>query len=85
VCLVRRDGDRTAQALGWAASTWRITGLLARRSGVLFPVLPIVGSMQCARSGRRPYAWESDEGAHVDAMKRSGSTSEASGFRAEAC
>jgi carotenoid cleavage dioxygenase-like enzyme len=51
---------------------------------VLFPILPITGSMERAMSGRPPYAWELDKGAYVGVMKRNG-TKDIVWFRAEAC
>ena len=52
---------------------------------VLFPILPITGSMERAMSGRPPYAWEPDKGAYVGVMKRNGSAKDIVWFRAEAC
>ena len=52
---------------------------------LLFPVLPITGSMARAMSGRPPYAWEPDKGAYVGVMKRNGSASDLVWFRAESC
>ena len=40
---------------------------------LLFPILPITGSMERAMGGRPPYAWEPDKGAYVGVMKRNGS------------
>ena len=52
---------------------------------VLFPILPITGSMERAMSGRPPYAWEPDKGAYVGVIKRKGSAKDIVWFRAEAC
>jgi carotenoid cleavage dioxygenase-like enzyme len=52
---------------------------------LLFPILPITGSMDRARNGRPPYAWEPDKGAYVGVMKRTGGTSDIVWFRAENC
>jgi carotenoid cleavage dioxygenase-like enzyme len=52
---------------------------------LLFPVLPITGSMERAKSGRPPYAWEPDKGAYVGVMKRQGSASDIVWFRAQDC
>jgi carotenoid cleavage dioxygenase-like enzyme len=52
---------------------------------LLFPVLPLTGSMARAISGRPPYAWEPDKGAYVGVMKRQGSASDIVWFRAENC
>ena len=52
---------------------------------VLFPILPLTGSMDRAMSGRPAYAWEPDKGAYVGVMKRGGSAKDIRWFRGEAC
>jgi carotenoid cleavage dioxygenase-like enzyme len=52
---------------------------------VLFPILPLTGSMERARAGRPPFAWEPDKGAWVGVMKRDGATADMTWFRGESC
>lgn len=52
---------------------------------LLFPILPITGSMDRAMRGRPPYAWEPEKGAYVGVMKRNGSAKDLVWFRAESC
>jgi carotenoid cleavage dioxygenase len=52
---------------------------------MLFPVLPITGSMERAMRGKPPYAWEPEKGAYVGVMKRTGSAKDIVWFRAESC
>ena len=52
---------------------------------LLFPILPITGSMERAMHGRPPYAWEPDKGAYVGVMKRTGAASDIVWFRAASC
>ena len=52
---------------------------------VLFPILPLTGSLQRTMSGRPPYAWEPDKGSYVGVMKRGGSVNDIVWFRGEAC
>ena len=52
---------------------------------LLFPILPITGSMQRAMSGKPAYAWEPEKGAYVGVMKRQGKASDIVWFRAESC
>src|SRR5580658_359654 len=52
---------------------------------LLFPILPITGSMARAMRGQPPYAWEPDKGAYVGVMKRGGAASGIVWFRAENC
>ena len=50
---------------------------------MLFPVLPITGSMDRAMKGQPAYAWEPDKGAYVGVMKRNGQPKTWSGFAAK--
>ena len=52
---------------------------------LLFPILPITGSMERAMRGKPPYAWEPEKGAYVGVMKRNGSAKDIVWFRAESC
>ena len=52
---------------------------------VLFPVLPLTGSMERARSGRPPYAWEPDKGAFVGILPRKAGEQRVRWFRGEPC
>ena len=52
---------------------------------LLFPILPITGSMERAMRGKPPYAWEPEKGAYVGVMKRNGSAEDIVWFRAESC
>ena len=52
---------------------------------LLFPILPLTGSMARAMGGRPPYAWEPDKGAYVGVMKRNGAAGDIVWFCAESC
>jgi carotenoid cleavage dioxygenase-like enzyme len=52
---------------------------------VLFPILPLTGSMERAMSGGPAYAWEPDKGAYVGLMPRGARLSDIRWFRGEAC
>jgi carotenoid cleavage dioxygenase-like enzyme len=52
---------------------------------VLFPILPLTGSMERARNGLPPYMWEPYKGAYVGVMRRDGSAKDIRWFRGEAC
>lgn len=52
---------------------------------VLFPVLPLTGSLERAMSGRAPFAWEPEKGSHVGVMRRDGSVDSIRWFNTEAC
>jgi carotenoid cleavage dioxygenase-like enzyme len=52
---------------------------------LLFPILPVTGSLSRAMAGQPPYAWEPDKGAYVGVMKRNGSAKDIIWFRGENC
>src|SRR5262249_10202370 len=58
---------------------------IATATHVLFPILPLTGSLDRATSGRPPYAWEPDKGAYVGVMQRCGATKDIFWFRGESC
>jgi carotenoid cleavage dioxygenase-like enzyme len=52
---------------------------------VLFPILPLAGSMERAKTGQIPYAWEPDLGGHIGVMRRDRGVASLRWFRAESC
>ena len=58
---------------------------LTTRSHVLFPVLPLTGSLERAMKGLPPYAWEPEKGAFIGVMKRDASVTALRWFETEAC
>lgn len=58
---------------------------LVTRNYVLFPVLPLTGSMQRAMSGKPAYAWEADKRSCVGVMKRDAEVSSIRWFECDPC
>ncbi|WP_420995765.1 carotenoid oxygenase family protein [Cupriavidus sp. 30B13] len=58
---------------------------MATRNYVLFPILPVTGSMERATRGEPAYAWEPAKGAHIGIMPRQGGAAKMRWFRGEAC
>jgi carotenoid cleavage dioxygenase len=58
---------------------------MVTRNYVLFPVLPLTGSMQRAMSGKPAYAWEADKRSYVGVMKRDASVSSVRWFECDPC
>lgn len=50
---------------------------------VLFPVLPLAGSMARARAGQMPYAWEPAFGGHIGVVRRDRGIASLRWFRAD--
>jgi carotenoid cleavage dioxygenase len=58
---------------------------LVTRNYVLFPILPLTGSMERAMSGKPAYAWEPGKGAYVGVMKRDAAVSTIRWFQTDPC
>ena len=58
---------------------------IVTREHVLFPVLPLTGSMERAMSGQPVFAWEPDKGSHIGVMRRGDSVERLRWFHGEAC
>jgi len=58
---------------------------IVTREHVLFPVLPLTGSMERAKSGKPVFAWEPQKGSHVGVMRRDGTAAAMRWFHSEAC
>jgi len=52
---------------------------------VLFPILPLTGSMERVRAGKPAYAWEPDKGAFIGVMPRDGGVADIRWYQGEAC
>ena len=58
---------------------------LVTRRHVLFPVLPLTGSLERAMRGGPAYAWEPDKGAFIGVMARDAAVSSIRWFETEPC
>lgn len=52
---------------------------------VLFPILPLTGSLERAMKGLPAFAWEPEKGAYVGVMRRDGDVGSIRWFNTEAC
>ncbi|PPQ30076.1 carotenoid oxygenase family protein [Rhodopila globiformis] len=52
---------------------------------IVFPVMPLTGSMARAMAGESPFAWEPDLGTHIGVMERAQGVASLRWFRAENC
>ncbi len=58
---------------------------LVTQNYVLFPILPLTGSLERAMSGKPAFAWEPAKGAHVGVMKRNAPVSSMRWFQCDPC
>ncbi len=57
---------------------------MVTRDHIIFPIMPLTGSMQRAMSGAPVYAWEPEKGNHIGIMPRRGSVDDIRWFRGDA-
>ena len=55
------------------------------RNYVVFPVLPLTGSLPRAMSGKPAFAWEPDKGSHIGVMRRDGNVNSIRWFTTDPC
>jgi carotenoid cleavage dioxygenase len=58
---------------------------MVTRNHVLFPVMPLTGSLERAMTGRPPYAWEPEKGTFVGVMARNAAVDTIRWFEADPC
>jgi carotenoid cleavage dioxygenase len=58
---------------------------LVTRDHVLFPILPLTGSLERAMTGLPPFAWEPEKGSFVGVMARNASVDTMRWFETDAC
>jgi carotenoid cleavage dioxygenase-like enzyme len=58
---------------------------MVTRNYVLFPILPLTGSLERAMSGKPAFAWEPAKGSYVGVMKRDAAVSTIRWFQCEPC
>jgi carotenoid cleavage dioxygenase-like enzyme len=71
--VVDRDGNLVRSEFFRAPYAAMVHDFLITRDHVLFPIMPLTGSMERAMRGAPPYAWEPDKGVFIGIMPRSGS------------
>jgi carotenoid cleavage dioxygenase len=55
------------------------------KNHVLFPVLPLTGSLQRAMTGKPPFAWEPEKGSHIGVMRRDAGVDTIRWFTTDPC
>lgn len=83
--VVNGDGQLTRLEHFEAPYASMIHDFMVTQHHVLFPVLPLTGSMDRAMRGEPAYAWEPQLGAHIGIMPRNGKPGAIRWFRGEAC
>jgi len=83
--VVNGDGRLTRLEHFQAPFCSMVHDFMVTQHHVLFPVLPLTGSMERASRGEPAFAWEPQLGAHVGILPRNGGSAQIRWFRGEAC
>ena len=80
-----RTGKVTRLDLFKAPYSSMIHDFFVTKNYVMFPVLPLTGSLQRVMAGGPPFAWEPDKGSHIGVMKRNASVDTIRWFTTDPC
>ena len=83
--VVDRNGKVTRLDTFKAPYSSMIHDFFVTKNHVMFPVLPLTGSLPRVMGGGPAYAWEPEKGAHVGVMRRDGDVSAMRWFETDPC
>jgi carotenoid cleavage dioxygenase len=81
--VVDRDGNLVRSETFAAPYASMVHDFMVTREHVLFPIMPLTGSMERAMSGAPPYAWEPEKGVFIGVMPRSGTVQDIRWFQGD--
>lgn len=81
--VVDKDGQLTRSETFKAPYAAMVHDFVVTREHVIFPIMPLTGSMERAMSGAPVYAWEPEKGVHIGIMPRTGSVADIRWFRGD--
>jgi carotenoid cleavage dioxygenase-like enzyme len=83
--ITAADGSLIRRQEFEAPFSCMVHDFMVTQNHVLFPILPLTGSLERAMSGRPPFAWEPEKGSWVGVMRRDADVSTIRWFNTEAC
>lgn len=83
--VVDRTGALTRLDRFDAPYSSMVHDFMVTRDYVIFPILPLTGSMERATQGKPGYAWEPAKGAYLGVMRRDGSVADIRWFAGDPC
>ncbi len=81
--VIDKDGNLTRSESFAAPYASMVHDFMVTDKHVLFPIMPLTGSMERAMSGAPVYAWEPDKGVHIGVMPRDGSVADLKWFQGD--
>ena len=81
--VVDRDGKLVRSETFKAPYAAMVHDFMVTRDHVIFPIMPLTGSMERAMRGAPVYAWEPERGTHIGIMPRNGTVADLRWFRGD--
>ncbi len=81
--VVDKDGKLTRSETFNAPYAAMVHDFMVTREHVIFPIMPLTGSMERAMTGAPVYAWEPDKGVQIGIMPRSGTVDDLRWFQGD--
>jgi len=81
--VVDKDGNLTRSEWFKAPYAAMVHDFITTRDHVIFPIMPLTGSLERAMSGGPVYAWEPEKGVHIGIMPRSGTVDDIRWFKGD--
>ena len=81
--VVDRHGRLTRSETFQAPYAAMVHDFMITKDHVIFPIMPLTGSMERAMQGAPAYAWEPEKGTYIGIMPRNGSVADMRWFRGE--
>lgn len=83
--VTNADGSLKSRQDFEAPYACMVHDFMVTQNHVLFPILPLTGSLERAMSGKPAFAWEPEKGSFVGVMRRDADVSTIRWFNTEAC
>ncbi len=83
--VVNSDGKLVRSEQFQAPFPAMVHDFITTRDHVVFPIFPLIGSMERAMQGQPAFAWEPEKGTHIGVMPRNGSISDLRWFETDPC
>ncbi len=81
--VVDKDGNLVRSETFKAPYSAMVHDFMVTKDHVIFPIMPLTGSLERAMQGAPVYAWEPEKGVHIGIMPRNGSVKDLRWFRGE--
>lgn len=81
--VVDKDGKLIRSQTFKAPYAAMVHDFIVTKEHVIFPIMPLTGSMERAMSGAPVYAWEPEKGVHIGIMPRNGSVDDMRWFKGD--